>query len=143
MAPFRPIFGKNFGYFYITLQVQLFHLNFNWSCHSAPAVWPDVEVKSSPNTSKRCPKSNQSCFYFNIMFFQTTQKLTKYLGYFCRQIFHRELKKSHNLVTLRTIHLFSPFKIQIHHSDWTRFETIVRHAPLYPYHLLFAKSKAR
>ena len=34
--------------------------------------------------------SNSSRFCFNVMFFKIGQKLTKYLGYFCKKICHQE-----------------------------------------------------
>ena len=60
-------------------------------------VWPHVRIKSSPISPQTCPKSSLRSFYFKI-----AQKIAKYLGYFCNKIWHQELSKSPNLVTLKT-----------------------------------------
>ena len=40
------------------------------------AVWPDVEINSTPNFSKICPKTNHNSFYLERMFFTIAQKST-------------------------------------------------------------------
>ena len=51
------------------------------------SVWPDI--------SKAWQKSSHISFYLKI-----TQKVIKYLGYFCKRNCHQHLSKSLNLVTL-------------------------------------------
>ena len=53
------------------------------------SVWPDI--------SKAWQKSSHISFYLKI-----TQKVIKYLGYFCKRNCHQHLSKSLNLVTLLT-----------------------------------------
>ena len=69
-----------------------------------PSVWPDVDVKHSPNSSNNCPKSSFSSFFLKSDIVEKAQKVTLHLGHFCTKICDQELLKSPNLVTGR------PFK---------------------------------
>ena len=65
------------------------------------SVWPDVEIKSTPNFSKKCPKSSQSSFKLEVMLFKKAQIVFKHLDYFFGIILSpRNFQKSPNLVTL-------------------------------------------
>ena len=57
------------------------------------AVWPDGEIKISPNFSKTCPKINQSWFYLKSYVFQKSPKVTVHLGYFWKKNCSQELSK--------------------------------------------------
>ena len=48
----------------------------NWLLQS---VWPDVEIKSSPNFTKRCPKISHSNFYLKFDAFQKRAKSRPYI----------------------------------------------------------------
>ena len=65
---------------------QIFYFN-------VPAVWPDVGIKGSPNSSNRCPTGSQSKFYLKLMFSKIAQNVTKNLGYIFNQIYDRQLFK--------------------------------------------------
>ena len=45
-------------------------------------VWPDAEIKSSPNSSKRCPKSSHASLNIENWWFQISLKDFIHLGYF-------------------------------------------------------------
>ena len=67
------------------------------SCHS---VWPDVGIKSSPNFTNNAQKGATTVFTYRVMLFTVAQKISKYLGHFCKTICNQQLQKSPNLVTL-------------------------------------------
>ena len=56
-------------------------------------VRPDVEIKSSPIFAKTCPKSGDNICYLTKNVFLNSQKVTKYLGYFSKNIYFQVLSK--------------------------------------------------
>ena len=62
---------------FLLLRPNLHFTNSFW-VHNHP-VWPDVELKRSPNFTVSSPKSSLSRYYLEWMFFKVAQKAKKYL----------------------------------------------------------------
>ena len=63
-------------------------------------VWPDAEIKSSPNVSKSSPRCSQKNFTRKRLFFKIAQKSLYIWATFDPNIFTQNFKNSPNLVTL-------------------------------------------
>ena len=65
-------------------------------------MWPDAGIQSSPNFPKVAQKVATAVFTSRVVYLlQDNQKMTKFLGYFCKKNWYRKLfKKLLNLVTL-------------------------------------------
>ena len=57
------------------------------------SVWPDVKIKVAQIYPNVDPNSSHSRVCFKVMSFLKAQKVTKYLGYFCKKICYQELLK--------------------------------------------------
>ena len=64
--------------------------------------WPDAELKSSPNFSKSCPKSNHSSLTWQVSLFTLTENWAS----FDWNHFIKNFQKSPNLVPLPIVNLF-------------------------------------
>ena len=82
------------------------------------SVWPDVEIKSSPNFSKLCPKSSHFTYYWKMMLFKQALKVAIHLGNFHKWVCLQNFEKSPNLVILYDMLLLIPSEVPPHRSGY-------------------------
>ena len=63
------------------------------SCGLLHSVRPDEGIKNSKIFPKRCPKSSHIRLYSDNDTSQMAQKVSRFLGYYCRKICHQGLSK--------------------------------------------------
>ena len=76
-------------------------------------VWPDIK-KRSPIDTKSFPISDSISVFFKSNVYQNCLKVTKYLGYFCKNICPKKFKISPILVTL---YLYNPWRVHVRHPN--------------------------